>query len=249
MSRREPIPKFPVIYSIIRKEGIAMRKKIWPIFIGICVLLLLIFSIPRVSSVETTPYFSDDELPTEELSEQVAALQSESTDDTSLCFGQFTKLVVTSPLLGETTLYVLPYATFTTYDVPSSGSTPWSCSLHFLTDQTGSGLLGKIYRFQLASASVQLEPGENTSDRGAYQCNDTDFSQDAEHSTLAFASPSIGTGIQAVYTLGTTSSGTTPNQECTAVSTWNYTIKLTGSSLQLPQTISLDRSYRTDCTE
>jgi hypothetical protein len=226
-----------------------MRKKIWPIFIGIGVLLLLIFSIPRVSSVETTPYRSDDALPTEELNGQVAALQNESTDNTSVCFGQFTKIVVTSPLLGETTLYVLPYATFTTYDVPSGGSTPWSCSLHFLTDQTGSSLLSQIYMLQLASASVQLEPGENTSDRGAYQCNDSRFSQDEAHSTLIFDSPSMGTGIQAVYTLGTTSSGTTPNQECSAVCTWSYTIKLTGSALQLPQTISLDRSYRTDCTE
>jgi hypothetical protein len=226
-----------------------MRKKIWPFFIGIGVLLLLIFSIPRVSSVETTPYRSDDELPTEELNGQVAALQNESTDNTSVCFGQFTKIVVTSPLLGETTLYVLPYATFTTYDVPSGGSTPWSCSLHFLVDQTGSSLLSQIYMLQLASASVQLELGENTSDRGAYQCNDSKFSQDEAHSTLIFDSPSIGTGLQAVYTLGTTRSGTTPNQECTAVCTWSYTIKLTGSALQLPQTISLDRSYRTDCTE
>jgi hypothetical protein len=226
-----------------------MRKKIWPIFLGIVILLLLIFSIPRVSSVETTPYSSDDELPTEELNGQLAALQNDLTDNTSVCFGQFTKIAVTSPLLGETTLYVLPYATFTTYDVPSGGSTPWSCSLHFLVDQTGSALLSKIYRFQLASASVQLEPGENTSDRGAYQCNDSKFSQDEAHSTLIFDSPSMGTGIQAVYTLGTTNSGTTPNQECTAVCTWSYTIKLTSSALQLPQTISLDRSYRTDCTE
>jgi hypothetical protein len=226
-----------------------MRKKILPFFLGIVILLLLIFSIPRVSSVETTPYLPDDDLPTEELSGQVTALQSESTDDTSVCFGQFTKIIVTSPLLGETTLYVLPYATFTTYDVPSGGSTPWSCSLHFLTDQTGSALLSKIDLLQLTSASVQLELGENTSDRGAYQCNDTEFSQDEAHSTLTFDSPSIETGILAVYTLGTTSSGTTPNQECSAVCTWNYTIKLSGSSLQLPQTISLDRSYRTDCTE
>lgn len=62
--------------------------------------------------------------------------------------------------------------------------------------------------FKLGAFSIQLETGKNSSDRQAYQCNNSKFSKNFEHATIAFDSPSIESGILVTYTLGTTRSAT-----------------------------------------